>query len=561
MKWLVFAAFLTVFLACDSRNNSDSPKTATSLKPEYFFTDVTETSGIKFVHDPGVDGSYFMPESMGTGGAFLDFDNDGDLDIYLINSGPHNNTPRTVQNHLYRNDGNKFTDVTASSGLKGDGYGIGVAVGDIDNDGDVDIYVTNYGPDELYRNNGNGSFSDITREARIRDHEWGSSAAFFDYNNDGFLDLYVANYLKYDPRVTCTDTAGRQDYCGPKGFRGAADILYRNNRNRTFTDVSSSSGIASVEMKGLGVAPGDFNRDGLIDIFVANDGEPNLLWVNRGNGTFQDQAHQLGAAVNAIGRAEANMGIAVGDVGNDGGFDLFVTHLRGESNTLFRFNPEFGFQDDTVVAGLSESSIPYTGFGTGFFDFDQDGDLDLAVANGRISRGPLLTRTQNYWDDYAEPNLLYQNDGNGKFTLIQKAADFFSSTIETGRGLAFGDFDNDGDIDLLVTNCGQRARLYRNDLSNKGHWLMVRATNPVLKLDGIGAEITITVAGKKIMRHLSPAYSYLCSNDPRVHFGLGPVTDVEQIQVRWPDGGKEDFSRTAADRLVVLEKGKGKSAL
>jgi hypothetical protein len=519
---------------------------------------------LNFLHDAGVDSSYFMPESIGSGGAFLDYDNDGDLDIYLVNGAWHSKTKiesQPLKNRLFRQkkDGT-FVDVTESSGLGDSGYGMGVAVGDIDNDGDVDVYLTNYGPDALYRNNGDGTFTEITDEAGIHNPKWGSSVIFLDYNLDRFLDIYVTNYVAYDPLVVCTDRAGRPDYCGPAGFPGVPDVLYRNNRDGTFTDVSVRSGIAKGSSKGLGVVSADFNEDGYPDVYVANDGEPNHLWINQRDGTFQDQALLLGAALNELGRAEASMGIALGDIDNDTDLDLFMTHLREESNTFYRNSSDYGFQDDTAPAGLAGISLPYTGFGTGFFDYDHDGDLDLALVNGRVTRGPLLTQAKcvGYWDPYAEPNLLFENDGTGRFRSIDRLTEAFCSRIENSRGLAFGDVDNDGDIDLLVTNEGGRARLYRNDVRDKGHWLMIRAIDPEVKRDAVGAKITVAAGERRLVRLVAPGYSYLCSNDPRVHFGLGAEDSVDQILIQWPDGKTETFPGTAADQMITLKKGEGR---
>ncbi len=555
--------FLLAFIIAGCRNsNTSQPE---KNKPvQVLFTDITEKSKLHFVHDAAVEGDYFYPEVMGSGGAFFDYDNDSDLDVYLIN-GAHRTEKRAgkpeLRNRLFRQESNEiFVDVTEFSGLGGSGYGMGVAIGDIDNDGDVDVYVTNYGPDKLYRNNGDGTFTDISQQTGISNPAWATSAVFFDYNRDGFLDIYVANYVTYDPAVICTDKSGRKDYCGPQAYDGEPDVLYRNNGNGTFTDVSVASGIGRIPSKGLGVVAADFDLDHYPDLYVANDQEPNHLWMNQRNGTFQDVALALGAAVNAAGQAEAGMGIALGDADADADPDLFVTHLRNETNTLYRHSGKLGFQDDTAASGLGAFSLPYTGFGTGFFDYDHDGDLDIAVVNGRVTRGPLLTHNNppKYWDHYAEPNLLYENDGSGRFLSKHERAGPFCSDINNSRGLAFGDVDNDGDIDLLITNDGEPAKLFRNDIKGKGHWLMVQAKDPLLKRDAIGAVITVLVEGKRLTRFVAPAYSYLCSNDPRVHFGLDKAGSVEQIMIVWPDGSNETFPGVKADQFIVLEKGKGR---
>ncbi len=511
------------------------------------------------MHDPGVDGTYFMPESIGSGAAFLDYDNDGDLDLLLLNSGPHGKGQSKARspNKLFRQDPEMhFTDVTQIAGLAGTGYSMGVAIGDIDNDGDVDVYITNFGPDELYRNNGDGTFTNITADAGIKNPAWGTSVAFLDYDRDGLLDIYVANYVLFDPSVQCTDRAGRADYCGPDGYHGSPDVLYHNEGNNKFTDVSIKSGITAAAGKGLGVVAADFNGDHYIDIFVANDGEPNFLWINQSNGTFKNEALTLGAALNALGQPEANMGIAIGDVDSDMDLDLYLTHLRGETNTFFRNIGKFGFQDDTSMSHLGGTK-KLTGFGTGFFDYDNDGDLDVFVANGRVTRGPLLTKNSGYWDYYAEPNVLYENNGQGQFSDISNRCGSLCSSVRNSRGAAFGDVDNDGDIDLLVTNEGGPAELHKNEAPKTGHWLEIRAIDPKLKRDELDARITIHVGGKKVLRIVNPYYSYLSSNDFRVHFGIAS-NRVDSIQIVWPDGTSETFDGTTVDRFLTLEKGKGR---
>ena len=524
-----------------------------------FFTEITQQSNLQFIHNPGVDGSYFMPESLGSGAALFDYNNDGRLDIYLVNAGPHNKPDASVTDQLFQQqtDG-KFIDVTKAAGVGDPGYGLGVAAGDIDNDGNLDLYITNYGNDTLYRNNGNGTFSNITAQAGITNSGWSASVIFLDYDLDGFLDIYVAKYLDYKSATRCTDRAGRPEYCGPQGFQGLPDVLYHNNGNSTFTDVSVPSGIASSSLRGLGVVSVDFNDDRYPDIYVANDGDANHLWINQKDGTFRDQAVELGAAVNALGQPEASMGIAAGDMDADTDQDLFMTHLRDEKDTLYRNHGVIGFQDDSWATGIAAVSIPFTGFGAGFFDFDNDTDLDIALVNGRIARGPLLIRNKSadYWDAYAEPNLLHENDGTGKFTNASDKAGTFCSNIENSRGLAFGDIDNDGDVDLLVTTCGGPARIYRNEINSKNHWLMIRAIDD--KRDAIGARITVEVAGKRIVRFVAPGYSYLCSNDPRVHFGLGSRAKFDRIEVQWPGGPAEVFSAGKADQILTLTKGHGK---
>lgn len=552
--------YILLFFTCEAQRPEQ--RTPINTHVPTLFEDATRSAGLDFIHNPGADSSYFMPESIGSGAALFDYDNDGDLDIYLINAGPHDHYGRTTgreTNRLFRQEaGGTFIDVTGTSGLEDTGYGMGVAVGDIDNDGDLDVYVSNYGPDALYRNNGDGTLTNITRQAGIRNAEWGCSVLMFDYNRDGFLDIYVTNYVKFDPKSYCMDNAGRRDYCGPAGFAGVSDVLYRNNGNGTFRDVSLTVGIARKALRGLGVISADFNDDGWPDVYVANDGDPNNLWINQQDETFVDQALEYGVAFNEMGMAEAGMGIALGDIDGDGDFDLFISHLRHESNTLYRFDRQTRFRDDSTPAGLAGPSLPYTGFGTGFFDFDHDGDLDLAVANGRVTRGPLLTasRPAAYWDHYAEPNLLFENNGRGFFTPAGKD-DLFCRTVENSRGLAFGDIDNDGDIDLLVNNEGGPARLYRNIAPKRGHWLGIRALDPALRRDAIGARVEVVTATGRYVRQIMTGYGFLTSHDPRAHFGLGAATAVDSVIVHWPDGSREAFTGLPVDSYVTLVKGSG----
>jgi hypothetical protein len=545
-------------VACDPAENPGNGQPATLRTT--LFTDVTAEYGLDFVHGEPFDGTYYVGEQLGSGAALFDHDGDGDLDIYIINTSRRSAGPdeAPLRNSLWQQVDRTFVDVTAESGLGDVGYGVGVAVGDIDNDGHPDVYVTNLGPDALYRNNGDGTFTDVTEAAGIDNPLWGASATFLDFDLDGFLDLFVANYFEYDTTVTCPDQTGRLDYCGPQHFGGTPDVLYHNNGDGTFGDVSRTSRITTGMTKGLGVVSADFNQDGFPDLYVSNDGEPNYLWINQRDGTFRDSAKALGAAVNTFGESEAGMGIAVGDIDSDPGLDLFVTHLKGESNTFYSGTPQ-GYRDRTMTTGLAPPSIRFTGFGTGFLDFDQDGDLDLAVVNGNVTRtSPVQSgQASSHWDAYALPNFLFENQGNGRFRDVSEAAPDLTEPRATSRGLVFGDVDNDGDIDLLVTNAGGRALLYRNDVPDKGGWLIVRVVDPALKRDAIGATVTVFAGDLSLRRLVTGGYSVFSSSDPRAHFGTGSATAVDSILVHWPGGSEEVFPGGPTGRHITLERGRG----
>jgi hypothetical protein len=565
----LLVALAGVFLAF-SRPAPDPPADEEPIGPAWF-ADVTAEVGLDFVHDAGPVGHFFMPQIMGSGAALLDFDNDGRLDIYLLHSaGPDSRST----NRLYhqRPDG-RFTDVSKGSGLDVAGYCTGVACGDVNNDGWPDVLVTQYGGLNLFLNNGNSAFTDISREAGLDSVLWGTSACFVDYDRDGWLDLVVVNYVVYDTSTLCYDGQGRRDYCHPRQFPGSVTKLYRNlgpqqpsggaeRRAVRFQDVTEQAGLSRLTGPGLGVVCADFNGDGWPDIFVANDGRPNHLWVNQRNGTFQEEAVVRGLAYDGMGQAPANMGVALGDVNGDDLFDLFVTHLTSETHTLWSQHPRGVFRDRTVPAGLAPAGSRGTGFGTVLADFDHDGALDVAVVNGRVARGkPAAEKTLGpFWSQYAERNQLFANDGAGRFQVISSRNPPFCGAAGVYRGLACGDLDGDGALDLLVTALAGPARLYRNVAPDRGHGLLVRAIDPALKRDAYGAEITIRAGPRRWMRWINPGYSYLCSNDPRAHFGLGRMDHVDAIDVLWPDGTRETFPGCPADRRpgLVLHKGAGR---
>ena len=559
------ALVLTLLGACQSEREKAGPSShAVGSSDSLSFEDMTDSSGVRFIHETGARGTYSMRESIGSGGALLDFDNDGDLDIYLVNGEASADSGKArIRNRLYRQDGPwKFTDVTEASGAWGTGYGMGAAVGDVDNDGYADLYVSNHGRDVLYRNRGDGTFDDATARSGLGDSIWSTASVFLDYDRDGDLDLYVGHYGREIALQPCSDPAGRLDYCGPESLLPLPATLYRNRGNGVFEDVSGPSGIASRPGKTLGAVSLDFDGNGFPDIYAANDGEPNHLWLNRGDGTFREQALAFGMAVNGLGKAEAGMGIALGDADGDGHPDLYITHLRTQFNKFYRSAGGKGFIDDTQASAAAEGSQPFTGWGTVFLDYDNDGDLDLAAVNGRVVRWDRLaaagsTGGNGYWDDYAEPGLLYENLGPGRFRNVSRLSRAFGGRVENSRGLLAGDLDNDGGMDLVVTNAGGRARLFRNAVARRGNWIELLPVTGKSNRPAYGAVLEARGGGRRWMAQCQPAQGFLASQDPRVHIGLGGLPALEEILVHWPDGRREAFRGLALGRAHILEEGQG----
>jgi hypothetical protein len=565
--FMMVAAAATLAAGC---NRPATSRVVAPPRQSGWLADVTDQKGLAFVHVAGKTDSFFMPQIMGSGCALFDFDNDGRLDVYLLNNaGPASGST----NRLFRQTKNgTFVDVSAGSGLDFAAYSMGVACGDVNNDGLVDVVVTEYRGTRLFLNGPAGKFRDVSAAAGIDNPLWGASTALFDYDRDGWLDLVVVNYVDYDPTKRCDDLAGRPDYCGPQSFVGTITRLYRNRGGRSsapaafrFDDMSTRSGVGRLPGPGLGVLCADFNNDRWPDVFVANDGEPNRLWLNQHDGTFREEAVANGVAYNAAGQAQAGMGIAWGDVDGDGHGDVFVTHLTTELNTLWRREAAGFYQDRTAAWGLAVTDWRGTGFGTVLADFDHDGDLDLAIANGRVRQDRLSIAEANhplgqFWERYADRNQLLANDASKRYLDVSADNPALCGTRQVARGLAAGDIDNDGAVDLLLTTVGGPARLLRNVASPRGHWLLVRAVDPRLRRDAYGAEVTVRAGQRRWKRWINPAGSYLCSSDPRAHFGLGAAVRVDAVEVLWPDGTLEEFPGGRVDRFLELRRGTGRAS-
>ena len=524
---------------------------------EVRFTDVAADAGLDFRHDNGMTGKVWLVEIMGAGVGIFDFDDDGWQDIWVVQGGPLADRGGALPcDRLYRNIGNgalRFRDITGESGVCADGYGMGIATGDIDNDGDIDVFIANYGANQLFENLGEGRFRDITANAGITGDDWSVSATFADIDGDGRLDLYVANYAAFDlaDHKPCTDAESRPSYCSPEVYQPTQDRLYRNLGRGEFQDISGIAGIDKARSAALGVVAEDFDGDGDIDFYVANDMSDNLLWLNQGNGKFTDNALFAGVAVNGDGVVEASMGVVAADFDRDCDVDLFMTHLAAQTNTLYANDGNGWFTDRSSTAGVAAASVPYTGFGTAWFDAENDGDLDLFSANGAVtaiqgqSPGPLGLPLR-------QPNQLWLNDGRGRYRERTNIADF--AVEEVSRGTASGDLDNDGDLDLVVTNNRGPARLYRND-SVRAHWLGVELHAPAPHL-AVGSRVRLHASCPGL--RIATDGSYASAHDPRVVFGLGAQTAPAQVRITWATGEEEVFGPLAVDRYHRLHTGAGR---
>jgi hypothetical protein len=545
------------------------PWIATQGQSSPTFTDITAESGVDFHHHNGAAGRLLLPEVIGAGGALFDFDNDGDLDLFAVESGVIPGTTGSASHsgsRLYRNDLDpgtrriRFTDVTERSGITATGYGMGAAAGDIDNDGWIDLYVTNLGSNQLFRNKGDGTFADITTASGTDDRRWSTSATFFDFDRDGWLDLFVANYVDFAVTMKreCFSSGSARDYCNPVVYSPAPDRLFRNNGNGTFTDISVKAGITRATGRGLGVLAADFNDDGWTDLYVANDGDANQLWINdRGTGVFRDDALLAGVAVSRTGQPQGSMGIDLADIDRDGDEDLFVTNLDNESNTFYLKTGKGLFEDRTGELGLFR--LGFTGFGTRFFDYDNDGWLDLVVANGAVRHLQAQVRVGDAYP-LKQRNQLLRNEAGRRFVDVTASAGPAFDRIDVGRGVSIGDLDNDGDTDLVIFNNSGLLRLLRNDASSRQHWLGLRIIDR--RRDAVQTRVELVRAGAAppLVRRVQTDGSYCAASDPRVLFGLASETAMQSIRVRWPGGKVEEFRNLAPDRYWVLEAGKAPSA-
>jgi hypothetical protein len=529
------------------------------------FLEVSAKAGIRFSLTSGGQEKRYIIEAKGGGGiAWFDYDNDGYPDLFLVNGSTFEHWKRgdSARSRLYHNNGDgTFTDVSAASGLDHTGWGMGVCVGDYNNDGYDDLYLTYYGGNVLYRNNGNGTFSDVTDRAGVRGHGWGMGCAFGDYDNDGRLDLYVANYVDVDiarlgepgsaPNCTYRSIA---TFCGPRGLPGGRDILFHNNGDGTFADVTEKAGIDRAQYFGLGVVMADYDRDGRLDIYVANDSTPSSLYHNNGDGTFTGVGVPAGVAYSGEGQEQAGMGTDFGDYDNDGWLDLVKGNFSDDTNNLYHNNRDGTFTDVTYPAGIGDVTWPFTTFGAKFLDYDNDGWKDIFFANGQTF--PQMDRYPT-GITYAERSLLFHNRHDGKFDEVGLRAGPGLALKKVSRGLATADYDNDGDLEIMVSNMNDSPELLRHARKNPGHSVVVKTLGTQSNRDGIGTKVTLVAGGLTQYDEVRSGGSYLSSSDLRVHFGLGAATKIDRLELHWPSGQMDVVPSPPLDHLLVVKEGQG----
>src|SRR5688572_3713217 len=574
---LALAIVLAAVTACGGTAPTSSVPGGTVFEAEAaWFVDRAAEAGLDFVHFNGMSGEFYYPEMFAPGVGLIDVDNDGDLDLYVVQGQMLGSKPLSsatiaprgeLRDRLFRNDLRvladgtrtlRFTDVTAQSGIDLRTYGMGVAAGDFDNDGWIDLYRTGFGGGTLLRNNGDGTFVDVTaRTGTANQGSWGVSASFVDYDRDGWLDLFIGNYVDYsiERDVDCVSVTGQPDYCPPGKFPPQVDRLYRNRGNGTFDDVTRRALTGGAHGPALGVSTADFDDDGWIDVYVGNDGQPNQLWINQRDGTFVDKAFLAGAAVSGAGAPEASMGVDAGDYDNDGDEDLFVTNWLSQMNILYVNAGKGVFQDRKAASGLGAPSLARTGFGTAWFDADNDGWLDLLTANGSVSTIEAQARGKDPFP-FRMPSTLYRNTGRARFEDVSARGGQPFETMHVSRGAAFGDIDNDGDSDVVIGNDAGPLQLLVNGTGNRNHWIGLRLLSADGKRDMLGARVSIvTSSGSTLHRRARSDGSYASANDPRVLAGLGSTAGDVRVRVTWPDGRVEEFGPLAADRWSVVRQG------
>lgn len=558
-KWLACGLGVALLLGACARPVEESPpapEDSSSAKPE-IFTDITDESGVSFVHISDPMGNFWLPEQIGAGGTVLDFDSDGDMDLYLVQTGLLSPTQERVSNRLFRNEGaSRFLDITTGSGTGADtgeyGLGMGGSAADYDADGDIDLYVTRVGPNILLRNDGDGSFTDVTADAGVGDPGFGVSATFLDYDRDGHLDLYVVNYVDWSAQRegSCFDLRGLRDYCSPMVYEApAVDRLYRGGPRHIFVDASSHTGVELAAGNGLGVVSTDFDDDGSIDVFVANDQTPGFLWLNQRDGTLLEDAALSGSAFNADGMAIAGMGVVTEDLDGDQDFDLLVMNITTQPHLGLR-NDGTHFTDATHLWGLAGWGVPRTAFGVGLFDQDLDGQLDGLVANGAVNR---LSEPYAEGYDYEERNQFIRRDAAGRFFDATAEAPLALDHLAMSRALLLGDFDSDGDPDAVVTNNRSSARILRNENRSGHSWLVLDLVGLGGRRDTFNSRVLIHAAGKTLLREVRSAQGFLGSNDPRLFFGLGSADRIDRVEIRWTDGSRQVLEGLSVNHTLRIQ--------